>query len=468
LLYGQESESLEFKRSTGELEDALEDIVAMLNKSGGGELYFGIRNDGEVIGQQVGATTLRTVSLAISNHIAPVIFPTVEKVIVDNKSCIKVTFDGTDTPYYCRGRAYIRVSEESKLMSPAKVKQFIKTQLATLSPWDSEVSDLTLDDIDDKQLKAFVDKAIEEKRIDWQYAGIEDALSKLELIADGKPLNAAKVLFSTRSGLEIQMATFATTERLTFLDISNAMGTIKELVDAGEMYIKKIMLWRAEFGDGMERHEVPEVPVEAIREALWNSYAHRLGDSNQNNEIAIYKDRIEIYNPGTFPEEVEPEDYITKTTRPIQRNKLLARTMYYPRYIERFGTGIKRINDACVEAGVAYEFRREALGFTVVFYRPKDLVLDPVTGKPKAKFPDRFSDRFSDRFPENFSERERHLLELIAADGKQTSEAMADSLGVSRRTITKRLGLLKESGLIIRIGSDKKGYWQIVNPDTEA
>ena len=346
-------------------------------------------------------------------------------------------------------------------MSPAKVKELIKIQLAATSPWDSQASDTSVVEIDEEQLKTFVDKANEEKRIDWQYTGIKDALSKLELLSEDKLLNTAKILFSKRSGLELQMATFATEERLTFLDISNAFGTVKELVDAGEMYIKKIMLWRAEFGDGMERHEVPEVPVEAIREALWNSYAHRLGDSNQNNEIAIYKDRIEIYNPGTFPDEVEPEDYITKTTRPIQRNKLLARTMYYPKYIERFGTGIKRINDACVEAGVQYEFRREKLGFTVMFCRPKDLVLDPVTGKPKDKFPE----RFSEVFPERFSEGEVQLLELLAADGTQTSDEMAEALGVSRRTITKRISRLKASGVIIRIGSDTKGYWQIIDSE---
>jgi len=98
----------------------------------------------------------------------------------------------------------------------------------------------------------------DEQAKNWQCAGIEDALSRLELLVNEKPLNAAKALFSRRSGLELQMATFATTERLTFLDISNAMGTIKELVDAGEVYIKKIMLWRVEFGNGMERHEAPE------------------------------------------------------------------------------------------------------------------------------------------------------------------------------------------------------------------
>lgn len=49
MIFGTELETLEFKRSTGETKEALHDIAAMLNKHGHGEIYFGIRNNGEVI-----------------------------------------------------------------------------------------------------------------------------------------------------------------------------------------------------------------------------------------------------------------------------------------------------------------------------------------------------------------------------------------------------------------------------------
>ncbi|MDR2108663.1 MAG: putative DNA binding domain-containing protein [Coriobacteriales bacterium] len=461
MIFGQESETLEFKRSTSELDESLKDYSAILNKHGAGEVYYGISHDGTVKGQDVADKTLRDISWKVANHIEPKIYPVIERIAIGNKQCIKVSFEGSEQPYKANGKYCIRVFDESLEMSSAELRRYFKHMEEAASPWDSAESDITVDEIDERLLMDYVKMANAEKRILWEYGGVEDALGRLELLVRGKPVNAAKVMFGTRSGLELQMATFATDERLTFIDISNATGTIKELVDAGETYVKKIMLWRAEFGDGMERHEVPEVPVEAIREALWNSYAHRIAESGQNNEIASYKDRIEIYNPGTFPDDVEPEDYIHNRAKPIQRNPLLAQVMYYPRYIEHFGTGLKRINDACVEAGVEYDFRREKLGFTVVFYRPKDLALDPVTGKPKTKFPE----KFSVRFPEEFSEGERRLLELIAADGSQTSESMAQLLSTSRRTITKRISRLKAAGAITRIGSDKKGYWQVVNPD---
>ena len=46
---GSESETVEFKKSTGEHKEALQAISAMLNKHGGGELYFGVKDNGDVI-----------------------------------------------------------------------------------------------------------------------------------------------------------------------------------------------------------------------------------------------------------------------------------------------------------------------------------------------------------------------------------------------------------------------------------
>ena len=113
---GEETEILEFKTSTAEIPAALDSIVAILNKHQKGTLYFGVKNNGTPIGQQMGAYTLRDVSRVITDHIEPKIYPTVEKVIIDGKNCIKVEFEGNDIPYFSHGRAYIRVADEDKKM----------------------------------------------------------------------------------------------------------------------------------------------------------------------------------------------------------------------------------------------------------------------------------------------------------------------------------------------------------------
>ena len=80
---GRETETLEFKKSTGELKEGIISIGAILNKHQKGELYFGVRPDGTPIGQEISEKTLRDISQAISNHIEPQIFPEIQTVRID-------------------------------------------------------------------------------------------------------------------------------------------------------------------------------------------------------------------------------------------------------------------------------------------------------------------------------------------------------------------------------------------------
>ena len=98
-----------------------------------------------------------------------------------------------------------------------------------------------------------------------------------------------------------------------------------------------------------------------------NSFCHKDYASGQSNEVAIYKDRVEIYNPGSFPEGYEPQDFIEKAERPIRRNPIIARMLYYSKDIESFGTGLKRISEACDAAGVRYEFKKLKSGLKCHF-----------------------------------------------------------------------------------------------------
>lgn len=105
---------------------------------------------------------------------------------------------------------------------------------------------------------------------------------------------------------------------------------------------------------------------------LLNSFCHKDYSSGESNEVVIYKDRVEIYNPGTFPEGLEPQDYIERVERPVRRNPKIARILYYSKDIESFGTGLKRIADACESAGERYEFQKKKTGFVVCFYRSEE------------------------------------------------------------------------------------------------
>jgi ATP-dependent DNA helicase RecG len=472
MIFGTESETLEFKKTTSETKDALHDVSAMLNKHGCGEVYFGVRNNGEVLGQTVTEKTLHDLSRAFKEHIEPRVVPTIDRVVIGEKACVRLAFEGDEAPYFSHGRAYIRSGEESLAMAPKELEEFFAKKRGVLSTWDSEPSDITLEDIDEALLRNYMQRANDCGRITWQFTSVEDVLKRLGLLRDGVLLNTAKVMFSADPDLAIQMATFAGEEKLTFIDIRQEKGTVLALIDKAERYIKDVMHWRVEFGHGLQRVEIPEVPLAAIKEALTNSFCHRLATKSQNNEVDIFSNRIEIYNPGRFPDNVAPEDFINGTVQAVQRNPLLAEILYYSNDIERFGTGLKRIHDACTEAGipVKYEFRRGKLGLATVFYRPRDFNLDPVTGQvvsissntgAGANAPTNASVNAS------VNATQRQILDHIRVDASISYDLLAAALGKNRTTIMRSIQKLKRNGYIERKGSDKNGYWTILIPDNK-
>ena len=89
--FGMETELIEFKKTTGELKEGVISLASMLNKNGKGTLYFGVRNDGEILGQQIGDRTLREISQGIANAIKPQVIPTIIMELCDDKNVIERT-----------------------------------------------------------------------------------------------------------------------------------------------------------------------------------------------------------------------------------------------------------------------------------------------------------------------------------------------------------------------------------------
>src|SRR3989338_1619647 len=110
----KETETLELKKSTAELKEAVISISSILNKHKKGEIYFGVKDNGKIIGQDISDATLREISKSISDHIEPKIFPRIENVSIENKQCVYVKFEGKEMLYYAYGRAYLRIGTENK------------------------------------------------------------------------------------------------------------------------------------------------------------------------------------------------------------------------------------------------------------------------------------------------------------------------------------------------------------------
>lgn len=449
----KESETLELKKSTSELKEAIISVSSILNKHQKGELYFGIKNDGTIIGQNVSEQTIRDISKTISDNIEPKIFPEITEEKLEGKSCILVKFEGPERPYFAYGRAYIRVGDEDKKIGAKELENlFLKKKKVS---WEEGASEKTIRDVSEDAVKNFVTKANKANRINFTFSDVESILNKLNLIKDDTLLRAVDVLFCDNNSLEVQAAVFAGVDKLTFIDIKQFKGNIFNLLEQSESYIKEHMNWRAELV-GRERQEIPEVPIRAIIEAIVNSLCHRDYNNPKGNEIAVFKDRIEIYNPGQFPEEFSPLDFIKGEERSILRNPLIAHTLYLSKEIERWGSGIRRIYDECEKQNVKVEFKKLKSGFVVVFSRIERVGEEVVRNGSQIS---------GQKWWSELTERQKMMLERIKEKPTVSRKELSIELKINESAVQKHLKNLKKKGLLRRIGADRGGHWEVAGDE---
>jgi len=451
---GRETEQIEYKRSTGELKEGVISIASILNKHGSGELYFGVKNNGDVIGQVVSDKTLREISQAISQHIKPAIYPIVEEKIYDDKKVAYVKFEGKRAPYLAYNIPRIRVADEDKVMDQETCHQMMLARDNQTDSWETQLSKYHIDDVDREVFEGYLRKARQVGRISLESDDLKYVMTKLELCDDDVLLNAGAALFVNCGINELQMARFASDERLTFNDIKRYTGSILELADKAIVYVADAMDWRVVIDGSPERKEIPEVPTDAIREAVINAFGHRIIESAQSVEVAVYKSFIEIYSPGSFPENVTPEQFIKEIRKPIRRNPLITRTLYYSKDMESFATGLKRINDACNKAGVRVEFYGDTYGFTVRFYRHCG------EGWGDVKVPKAQNDTLDDTLDDTL---ENKIIELLNSDSHMTQQLLAEKTKVSLISIKRIMKKMSDSGKIVRKGGKRYGYWVVRN-----
>ena len=190
-----ENEELEYKETTGEIKEAVASLVAMLNKSKKCTLYFGVKNNKKIIGQQMGINTIRDVTRAISENIEPKIYAKVNQIKLNDKNCIMVEVEGEDVPYFAYGKAYMRVGDEDRALSQKElIKLALRTERAN-NRWENQISKNTLNDINENTLKKFVESALYVKRISFKYTNKKDVLRKLKLLDKNDNLLNARICF---------------------------------------------------------------------------------------------------------------------------------------------------------------------------------------------------------------------------------------------------------------------------------
>ena len=119
----------------------------------------------------------------------------------------------------------------------------------------------------------------------------------------------------------------------------------------------------------VRREERPELPEDALREAVANAVAHRDYRSPGNVQVYVFKDRVEIVSPGGLPAGMTQADLGAKS---MPRNPLLFSMLYRMDVVEHIGSGIRRILDRCQEHSVPRPTIEVSENWvTVTFHRPE-------------------------------------------------------------------------------------------------
>jgi len=448
-----ESETLEFKRTTSTLRQAMITLCAMLNHRGG-QVLFGVEADRRVVGQDIGNYTIEGIAQEIS-RIDPPVYPNIERVpLGDGREVVVVSVSaGENRPYMYQGKAYRRVGNTSPTLSSAEYNQMLIERLHGEHRWENEpVVGWTVDDLDGTEITRTVEEAVRRGRVgDPGTRDTAELLRGLGMMRDGQILRAAVVLFGHAERLEVdfpqcllRVAKFRGTDRTEFLDNRQFNGNAFELLSNAERFLRENLPVAGRIAPGLfERVDDPLYPPEALREALANAFCHRdYSIAGGSVSLAIYDDRLEVGSSGPLHFGLTAADLFAPHES-LLWNPLIARVFYRCGVIESWGRGTIKMVELAQQAGLPAPEIEDLKGAVTVRFRPSRY-LPP------------------QRVRRDITERQRLILGLL--DGTYDGFALRDihaQLGAdfSERQIREDLTILRTLGLVVASGHGRGARW---------
>ena len=315
--------------------------------------------------------------------------------------------------------------------------------------------------IDEQAVKDFLQNRAIKLKVKIPKTSIKDFLiNALKVVKKDNgvllPTNAGLLFFGkdpsdTITHHEIRIARFKGTTRSEFIDSQEIKGSIYKMLEQVEAFFLRNTRLANKIVE-FKRIDIPEYPVEAIREAVINAIAHR----NYNRRgapimVAIFDDRVEVRNPGGLL----PGLNIKKLEGThATRNQAICNIFHETMDMERFGTGIGKMKKLMKEHGLpAPEFSEEGDFFVVKFYGPGDKILDLVSSIPEH--------RQTDLKKLGLNDRQIEALRLMVND-KKTMEILVycEHFQVNEKTARRDLKKLIDTGLVEKIGSTKGAFFK--------
>ena len=287
--------------------------------------------------------------------------------------------------------------------------------------------------------------------------------------AEGKvyPTNAYALLTGKMPQMPvIQCGVFKGTNRAHFVDRREFEGSIQEQMEAAYQYVlEKINMGMTIMG--MYRQDVYELPTDSIRELIANAVAHRSYLEPGNIQVALFDDRLEVTSPGMLLNNVTISKMMEGYSKP--RNPAIARAFAYMKIIEKWGTGIPRLFEACEEYGLPKPELVDFDGdFRVNMYRKveSEIGVNGVTTQA-TQGTTQATQATQGTIQAELSEDDKAVLMSIVEDPHITQKEMAAKLNWKIDRVKYYLNKLKRKGIIKRVGTSQNGHWEVVAEESK-
>lgn len=477
-------------------------VCAFANGSGG-SLIFGIADDDTIVGVEDAHTTGEKFSEIVKQKIDPIPPFYFNYEVIDGKTIMIVTVEpGDQTPYYYIGDgqqiAYYRMGNESIPATAIKIRELVLR--GTNRSFDSLSTDYKFENYDFSRLRSVFHSRTgkEFTENDYESWGIVDRNGKLTnagaLIANESPIRHSRLFCTRWNGLDQSHG------MMEALDDEEISGSLINQLQEGLAFVRRNSrkMWHKS-PDG--RVELPDYPEDSVLEGLVNALIHRSYlEIGSEVHLDMFDDRIEIFSPGGMYENRPVQECDIMQIKSRRRNPVLADIFSRLKYMERRGSGFKKI---CNEYGHQVNYRDE---IRPIFYSDnQDFVLTLYNlnyGLPQSspKFPkvppkeENLTSNVSSnvlKCPQSseIADTDLHqtapnctklhqldsglnynlksFLKIVRNFPGASAVSLAIEANISERTVKNYLKKLQELEIIRRIGTNRKGYWEIIKSSND-
>jgi len=484
------------------------EMVAFSNTQGG-TLIIGIDDKTGVMSglsfEEIQQTNALLVNAA-SENVKPAIIITTETVSIDSQNVIVVIIPkGKDKPYKDnKGIIWVKNgSDKRKVFSNAELRVMMQS-CGNLSADSDGVAGSSYKDISESTLKNFLFKRYTDELTNAGILGhlvqsteIEDIVQAIDtnftveklltnislmdetgqltlsgLLLLGKSIQRYRPVFTIK-GVSFVGNSVATTEFRDKLPDREAEGNLLKQYEASISFINrnlKTIQVEKEFNSAGQL----EIPLEVFVETLTNAFIHRDYYINSPIRLFIFDNRIEIHSPGILPDSVTEKTIQQGVSVP--RNQLLFDNAKYLLPYTGIGSGIMRAMKSYDKILFKNNIDTEEFVITIL----RDETIEEITegvnieNEPVNGTFERLNDeneRVNSIFERLNIENERLKNELIQIYYfiEQNPLAKIDIIEKfnkkSNATNRRYLKILKDSGLVEYIGSDKTGGYKVITKE---